>query len=165
MIREVRRAQNNAEDCGVHVKGDVKVEFNQIMSRMRRLRAEISPIDGHKCGEEIGVEVFQGFGRFVDSNTVKIDLSYEGKERIMLKFKKLAICTGGRAMIPTDIAGLNDAPYTTNETLFNLTRLTQSYGHFGLWSCGTRNDSSICNVEDLQILKNSTWKLRVWFLT
>jgi len=123
MIREVRKAQDDAEDFGVHIGGDLKVDFPQIMSRMRRLRAEISPIDGHQRGEEIGVEVFQGLGRFVDGNTVEIDRSYEEKEPIRLKFKKAAICTGGRAMVPTDIPGLNGAPYTTNETLFNLTRL------------------------------------------
>merc|ERR1712170_154800 len=42
---------------------------------------------------------------------------------IKLKFKKLAICTGGRATIPSDVPGLEKAPYTTNETLFNLTKL------------------------------------------
>jgi len=124
MIREVRKAQqNNGDDFGVRISGDVEVDFGQIMRRMRKLRAEISPIDGHEKGKEIGVEVFQGFGRFVDENTVEVVRSPGEKNPIRLKFKKAAICTGGRATIPNNIPGLEKAPYTTNETLFNLTKL------------------------------------------
>jgi len=124
MIREVRKAQDNAgEDFGIRISGDVEVDFGQIMRRMRRVRAEISPIDGHERGKEIGVEVFQGFGRFVDENTVEVVHPQGEKDPVQLKFKKAAICTGGRATIPMDIAGLDEAPYTTNETLFNLSKL------------------------------------------
>jgi pyruvate/2-oxoglutarate dehydrogenase complex dihydrolipoamide dehydrogenase (E3) component len=45
------------------------------------------------------------------------------KDPIRLKFKKLAICTGGKASFPSNIPGLESAPYTTNETLFNLIQL------------------------------------------
>ena len=67
MIREVRKAQSNPE-FGVKIPGhqEVEVDFPQIMHRMRRLRAEIAPIDGHVRGKDIGVSVFQGFGLFLN---------------------------------------------------------------------------------------------------
>ena len=124
MIREVRKAQNSPE-FGVKIGGTVDVDFGAIMQRMRDLRAEIAPIDSHERGTEIGVDVFQGFGRFVDKNTVEV-VSPGDENPIQLKFKKAAICTGGRATIPTNIPGLKKAPYTTNETLFNLIKLPKT---------------------------------------
>lgn len=120
MIREVRKAQTRPE-FGVRV-ATVEVDFAAIMQRMRSLRAEIAPVDGHELGETIGTDVYQGFGRFVDENTVEVTPP-SGEEPIQLKFKKAAICTGGRATIPKGIPGLEKAPYTTNETLFNLSKL------------------------------------------
>ncbi len=131
------------EEFGVTIQGSVKVDFAAIMKRMRKIRAEIAPIDGHERGKEIGVDVYQGFGRFVNEHTIEVlpvdnnkdkksngggnnhkteDTSKEQKP-IQLTFQKVAICTGGRATIPTNIPGLSKAPYTTNETLFNLTKL------------------------------------------
>lgn len=126
MIREVRKAQNDPT-LGLKIGGPVEVDFEQIMKRMRMLRAQIAPVDGHTLGTEIGVDVFQGFGRFVDANTVEVvPVSRNGEEAPKpkkLKFKKAAICTGGRATIPSGISGLSESPFTTNETLFNLTKL------------------------------------------
>jgi pyruvate/2-oxoglutarate dehydrogenase complex dihydrolipoamide dehydrogenase (E3) component len=129
MIREVKLAKENSE-FGVKISGEVEVDFETIMERMRKLRAEIAPIDGHTRGKDIGVNVFQGFGRFIDHETVEVkpmqhdaNPDQNNKEPIRLKFKKAAICTGGRAKIPSDIPGLNSSPFVTNETLFNLTKL------------------------------------------
>jgi len=122
MIREVRKAQSHPE-FGVQIGGSVDVDFNAIMQRMRKLRAEIAPVDGHERGKDIGVDVFQGFGRFVDESTIEVVPSSGDEDPIRLKFKKAAICTGGRATIPDNIPGLKKAPYTTNETLFNLGKL------------------------------------------
>jgi pyruvate/2-oxoglutarate dehydrogenase complex dihydrolipoamide dehydrogenase (E3) component len=134
LIREVRNAQrklnddgDDGENFGVKVNGDIEIDFPQIMKRMRKLRADIAPLDGHEKGEDIGVDVYQGFGRFVSEDTIEVVPvdDDEKKEPIQLKFKKLAICTGGRATLPSNIPGLKSAPYITNETLFNLTKLPQ----------------------------------------
>lgn len=121
MIRELRKAKSQPE-FGVRINGDVEVDFGAIMERMRKLRAEIAPIDGHERGKSIGTDVYQGFGRFVNENTIEV-IPPSDEKPIQLRFKKAAICTGGRARIPSSIPGLMDAPFTTNETLFNLTRL------------------------------------------
>jgi pyruvate/2-oxoglutarate dehydrogenase complex dihydrolipoamide dehydrogenase (E3) component len=53
LIREVRKAQLNNDDgqeenFGININGSVEIDFPQIMKRMRKLRAEIAPIDGHE---------------------------------------------------------------------------------------------------------------------
>ena len=114
-LREVRRAA----DFGVRFPGgtDAKIEidFAAVMERMRRLRADIAPADSHESTAATGAHVFQGRGRFVSHNKVKVN----GTE---LCFKKAIIATGGRAAVPP-LEGLDRIPYLTNETIFNLTSL------------------------------------------
>lgn len=91
------------------------VDFADIMQRMRRLRASISPHDSAKRFSELGVDIFFGQGTFTSSNTVIV-----GDQT--LNFKKAVIATGaGAAELP--IPGLKDTGYLTNETLFSLTEL------------------------------------------
>lgn len=91
------------------------VDFVEVMQRMRRLRASISPHDSAKRFSELGIDVFFGQGTFTSSNTVVV-----GDQT--LHFKKAVIATGARAA-ELPIPGLKDTGYLTNETLFSLTEL------------------------------------------
>lgn len=108
-IAEVRRA----EQFGViYPPGDIKVDFAKVMQRLRKLRAEIAPADGHHGTRGTGAHVFQGRGKFTAPDTLEVNGT-------KLKFRKAVIATGGRPFVP-DIPGLSDAPFVTNEILFNL---------------------------------------------
>lgn len=109
-VKEISRAA----EFGISV-GHVKVDFPAVMKRLRRLRAKIAPADGHEATEASGAHVFQGRGRLTGPNTLEVN----GQT---LNFKVCVLATGGRPAIPT-IDGLKDAPYTTNEQLFNLEEL------------------------------------------
>ena len=123
MIREVKKAQSYPE-FGVNIGQQLEVDFAKIMERMRSLRSQIAPVDGHKLGTDIGVTVLQGFGKFVDENTIEVVPNYSSNSKpSILKFKKAVIATGGRASTVPNIPGLNQSPFITNETLFNLSKL------------------------------------------
>src|SRR5689334_8668456 len=95
---------------------DVRVDFGQVMERMRRLRAELSAKDSaRRYRDELGVDVFIGEARFTSANTVEVD----GQT---LRFHRACIATGARAAVPP-IPGLAEAAYLTNETVFSLTKL------------------------------------------
>jgi pyruvate/2-oxoglutarate dehydrogenase complex dihydrolipoamide dehydrogenase (E3) component len=111
-IREVRRAS----EFGIQLSTPIQIDFPFIMSRMRLLRSKISPADGHVGTTSTGAHVYQGFGTFTSPNTIQVN-------DIELKFSKAVIATGGRPFVPSNIPGLHDAPYTTNEILFNLESL------------------------------------------
>lgn len=85
-------------------------DFAAAMRRMRRLRADLSPVDSVARYTERGVDVFLGEGRFLDAATIGV-----GEAR--LKFRRAVIATGARAAIP-DLPGLKDAEPLTNETIF-----------------------------------------------
>ncbi|KAL3827690.1 hypothetical protein ACHAXA_000563 [Cyclostephanos tholiformis] len=152
LIREVRKATARDNEYGIRLRGvgrqrrgdggnerehdhdenedesenddvEVSVDFPRIMERMRKLRSNIAPVDGHARGSSIGTQIFQGRGTFISHD--KIEVIEYGKEsgdksNPILSFDNAVIATGGRPRVPSDIPGLLDAPYTTNVDLFNL---------------------------------------------
>jgi pyruvate/2-oxoglutarate dehydrogenase complex dihydrolipoamide dehydrogenase (E3) component len=99
---------------GIHVSGDVEVDFPAVMERMRRIRAGISPHDSARRFSELyGVEVYLGSARFTGRDTVDVDGTG-------LRFAKAVIATGARADVPP-IPGLAEAGFLTNHSVFNLT--------------------------------------------
>lgn len=125
VIRSARAAHGvrHAEEFGVHVDGEVRVDFAEAMERMRRVRAEISEEDSLERFESLGVDVFLGDATFVDERTVEV-----GDRRI--QFNHALIATGGRPMVPP-IEGLEDAGYLTNETVFSLTERPDRFAVVG----------------------------------
>lgn len=121
-------AVRDAGDFGVRVPEGTSVDFAAAMDRMRKLRAGISRHDSVKRFSDLGIDVFLGQARFLDSSTVEVD----GKR---LKFKKAVIATGARAAAPP-IPGLDGVDYLTNETLFSLTELPPSLGIIGAGPIG-----------------------------
>ena len=110
------RAWHAAREASVRFHGPAASgdgDFAAVMERMRRVRADISPVDGAPRFRELGVDVFLGDARFVDEEAVEVD----GRR---LRFHRAVIATGGRAAVPP-IPGLADAGYLTNETVFSLT--------------------------------------------
>ena len=93
----------------------LNVDFAEVMQRMRRLRASISPHDSARRFSDLGIDVYFGQGTFASRNTVVV-----GDQT--LQFKKAVIATGARAA-ELPIPGLKDAGYLNNETLFSLTEL------------------------------------------
>ncbi len=90
-------------------------DFAAAMARMRRIRAGISHHDSARRFADLGIDVFLGSGQFVASDALEV----AGRR---LRFRKAVIATGARAAAPP-IEGLEEAGYSTNETLFELERL------------------------------------------
>jgi len=118
LIRSARAVSQikKATEVGIDVRGDIVVDFPRIMARLRQKRAIIAPADGHPGTEETGAHVYQGRGKLTGPNTLEVN----GQ---ILTFKNCVLAMGGRPAIPDGIQGLKDAPYTTNEHLFNLEEL------------------------------------------
>ncbi len=130
LIRSARAvaAVRDAGRFGVEVPPGVRVNFQAVMERMRKLRAELSPIDSANRFRSLGVDVFIGEGRFAGPDCVEVD----GRK---LRFKKAAIATGARAAAPP-IPGLAEAAYLTNETVFSMTELPRRIAVIGAGPIG-----------------------------
>lgn len=88
-------------------------DFAAVMERMRRIRADISPVDGAPRFAGLGVDVFLGHARFVSDDAIDVDGA-------RLRFRRAVVATGGRAAIPA-IEGMDRVACLTNETVFSLT--------------------------------------------
>jgi len=121
-----------AEDFGIHVPPGVKYDFGAAMARMRKLRARISHNDSAQRYSKLGVDVYIGSGRFTGRDSIQVEGPAGNRT---LQFVKAAICTGARASAPP-IAGLQEAGYLTNETVFSLTELPPRLGVIGAGPIG-----------------------------
>ncbi|MDJ0804630.1 MAG: FAD-containing oxidoreductase [Desulfobacterales bacterium] len=122
-------AVRNASKFGVKVSGEVSVDFDFVMERLRRLRAGIAPVDSaQRYSEKLGVDIFMGRGKFTGKHTIEVN----GKT---LNFAKAVVATGGTASVPP-IPGLAQAPYLTNANIFNLTELPARMGVIGAGPIG-----------------------------
>ena len=121
-------------DYGIASAGSAMVNFSDVMRRMRRLRAAISPNDSAQRFKDLGVDVFFGDCQFVDSNTVRVT-GTNGGDSQNLSFKRAVIATGGRAAVPP-VPGLDSIDYLTSETLFSLQELPARLGIIGAGPIG-----------------------------
>ena len=102
-----------ADDARARAGGPpTAADFTAAMSRLRRLRARLAPIDSAARFRDLGVDVFLGQARFADPDTIEV-----GGKR--LTFRRAVIASGGRAALP-DVPGLADVAPLTNETVFAL---------------------------------------------
>ena len=111
-------AVRTAPAFGVTVEGTVTVDFAAVMRRMRRVRADLSPIDSVERFTGLGVDVFTGHGTFTGPD--RLEVGYQ-----TLHFRSAVVATGGRTVLPS-IPGLADANVHTHHSVFNLTALPPS---------------------------------------
>lgn len=133
---------------GTTVPDGVSTDFAGVMGRMRKLRAGISVNDSAERFRDLGVDVFFGQGRFIDSDTVDVDGT-------KLKFKRAVLATGARASAPP-ITGLDQVPYLTNESLFSLTELPRRFGVIGAGPIGCEMAQSFAQLgSDVFLVESS----------
>ncbi|HET6567249.1 MAG TPA: FAD-dependent oxidoreductase, partial [Rhodothermales bacterium] len=105
-----------------------------VMAHLRRTRdAVYEEADRPERYEAFGVEVRTARARFIDPHLIELE-SDGAVERVSARY--VIIATGARPSIPP-IEGLQDVPYLTNETLFELDELPRRIAILGAGPIGT----------------------------
>src|SRR5471032_3013293 len=104
----------NSGAFGVTAQG-VAIDFTKVYEQVQRVIAAIAPADSMERFVGLGVRVIQGHARFKDHWTVAV-----GETQI--RARRFVIATGSTPALPP-IPGLDQGPYFTNETIFDLTAL------------------------------------------
>jgi len=124
------------EAAGIFVDPNaVNVDFEKVMERVRKVRADISHHDSAERFTDLGVEVYIGRGVFSSERTIEVN----GRT---LHFKKAVIATGGYpTLIPMKgLKELHQKSFSddevkpvvmTNETFFNMTKQPKRLGVIG----------------------------------
>ncbi len=107
-----KMARDGGAAFGIHSK-DINVDMKEVHDHIHGVIKSIEPHDSPARFEKMGVNVIQDYAKFIDHATV------EGGG-MHVRARKFVIATGSAPAIP-HIEGLKDAPYLTNETIFNLT--------------------------------------------
>ena len=110
-IQSLRRSQS----LGVNLPNEPQIDFQNVMARLRKIRADISPHDSAERFRSAGIDVFMGHGEFINGTEVKVD-------EHVLSFSKAVITSGARAT-RLNVPGIENTDILTNETVFSLTEL------------------------------------------
>ena len=94
---------------------DVAVDFAKVHSHVHGVIAAIAPVDSAERFTGLGVRVIQGHAAFKDRRTVVVG-------DVEIRARRFVIATGSAPAVPP-IPGLDQGPYFTDETIFNLTEL------------------------------------------
>jgi pyruvate/2-oxoglutarate dehydrogenase complex dihydrolipoamide dehydrogenase (E3) component len=95
---------------GVHASRP-NVEFYQVNDHVQGVIAAIAPNDSKARFTALGVHVIEGEACFKDPRTVAVGDAFE------IKARRFVIATGSAPALPP-IAGLDQTPYLTNDTVF-----------------------------------------------
>ncbi len=89
-----------------------KVSYAAAKDHVRNVIATIEPHDSVERFEGLGVRVIQEFGRFISKAEVQAGDT-------VIEARRFVIATGSSPFVPP-IPGIEDVPYHTNETIFEL---------------------------------------------
>ena len=89
-----------------------QVDYAAAKDHVADVIATIAPVDSQERFEGFGVNVIREFGEFVSPTEVKAGDT-------IIKARRVVIATGSSPLVPP-IPGLENVPYETNETLFDL---------------------------------------------
>ncbi|MHC4370994.1 MAG: dihydrolipoyl dehydrogenase family protein, partial [Planctomycetota bacterium] len=105
-------------EFGLRTRGPVEFNAKKVMAHVRAVVQ--ADADGHppEMFEAEGINVLFGAARFLDANNLMA-----GDKKI--SSKKFVICTGSHPFVPP-IPGLDETPYLTNETIFDIETLPES---------------------------------------
>lgn len=88
------------------------VDFAATQAHVRRVIAQIAPVDSQERFEGLGVRVIRAWGQFLSPTELQA-----GDDGIIAR--RFIIATGSHPVIP-DLPGLSGTAYLTNETIFTL---------------------------------------------
>lgn len=104
-------AQRHADIYGV-ATAPGEVDYGAAKDHVADVIAQIAPVDSVERFEGLGVKVIKGYGRFISDREVQV-------EETVIRARRIVIATGSSPLVPP-IEGLEDVPFETNETLFDL---------------------------------------------
>ena len=116
-----------AKDFGLK-KVDIDFDFIDIMNRVSNIIKTIEPNDSIERYSKLGVDCITGSAKILSPYEIEVN----GK---ILTTKNIVIATGASPLIP-NVPGINQVPYLTSETLWNLKSLPKSFLIIGAGAIG-----------------------------
>ena len=112
----------SASKFGVHAHVDA-INMQEVHDYVKGVIASIEPHDSVERFESLGCQVFKAEAKFVSENQVKAG-------NTLIQYRYCIIATGAKPNIP-QIEGLDQVPYHTNESVFDIHEKVSSLAVIG----------------------------------
>jgi len=113
LIAAAKRAAIHRGSTGFGVAGhEPRVDYAAVMRHVHETVAAIAPHDSVERFEGLGVTVIRDWARFVSPREIRAGAT-------VIRPRRVVLATGSAPVVPP-IPGLQDLPYLTNETLWDL---------------------------------------------
>jgi len=112
---------------GVAADG-VHVDFAAVMRHVHSAIQKIEPTDSPETLKQFGISILRGTGKFLDERTLEVD-------REEIHFRTAIIATGAQPAIPP-LPGLEDSPFLTSDSVWQLKKLPKRLVVLGAGSIG-----------------------------
>lgn len=119
----VARMFRTAKSYGLTPSPGATLDARGVMAHVRATREAVYEGERPEVLESHGIKVYQGTPTFVDRHTIRV----AGGD---LRADKIIVATGSHPFVPA-IEGLNDVPFLTNETIFDVELLPTSLAILG----------------------------------
>ncbi|MEX0769687.1 MAG: FAD-dependent oxidoreductase [Balneolaceae bacterium] len=111
------------------------VEYQTVKNKLDSIRREIyEDADHPDIFRKMGIVVEEGEAKFLDKHTIQIHKSNGNTQEVSSRY--FIIATGSRAFVPP-VKGIEETPYLTNQTLFDLEQQPESMIIVGAGPIGT----------------------------
>ena len=114
----IARDTQRLNEFGLLAEPASSINPDNVMDHVRSVvnaDAEEHPVSAY---EQEGIDVISGAAKFIDRHSIDVDAR-------RIRCKKFIVCTGSVPLIPP-IEGIENIPYLTNETIFDLEKLPKS---------------------------------------
>ena len=129
-IAAAHSADNVRHGARFGVNGhEPEIDFREVHDHIHDVTGAIAPHDSVERSEGLGVRVIQAAARFTGPREVEAG-------GIKIRARRFVIATGSSPAVPP-ILGINDVPYLTNETIFDLSEQPEHLIVIGSGPIGT----------------------------
>jgi len=139
LIAAAHHAQRLREGAGFGISNvEPEIDFARVMGHVRATIDHIAPVDSPARYRGMGVHVIEAPAKFIAADRVEA-----GGE--IIQARRFAIGSGSEPAVPP-IAGLDQTPYLTNETLFDLKELPEHLIVMGGGPIGCEMAQAFCRL-------------------
>lgn len=111
------------------------IDYRTVKKKLDSIRQEIYEDADHPDKfRKMGIDVKEGEAKFIDKHTIEIHTSNGDTQSVTSRY--FIIATGSHAFVPP-IRGVDETPYLTNQTLFDLEKQPESMVIVGAGPIGT----------------------------
>ena len=135
---EVAHHVNTLEKYGLKLNGHASLNAKQVMAHVRATREKVYEEETPAVFEKRGIDVYIGVPKFLDNHHLQIG------DKVLLS-RTFVISTGSSPSVPP-IEGVNDIPFLTNETIFDLEELPDSMVVIGGGPIGSEMASALSKL-------------------